>query len=125
MATIDIIDDERLGNTHQNKVFARKHCEEGNKLHAENFDDKLKAEASDFHQWVSETFFRSRCYLNFRSKFITVKVDKVKIQDKVNPAYLEVIRHANEQNYRVKLNRGSLIFEIKPNVKTKKTKKSV
>lgn len=58
-------------------------------------------------------FFRSRVYLNYRSKFIVVKVEKPQMADKSSDAYSEVISFCEKNDYDIAITGNAMLFRIK------------
>jgi hypothetical protein len=50
------------------------------------WSDKQVVDANKFKDLVSNAYFRSRVYLNYREGFIVIKVDRPTVQDRVSKA---------------------------------------
>jgi hypothetical protein len=61
-------------------------------------------------------FIRSRTYLNYNEQFITVKVDKPSLKDKLeqDAAWQQMERHCARNNIEIDATPANILFHIKP-----------
>jgi hypothetical protein len=57
-------------------------------------------------------YFRSRVFLNYREKFMTVKVEAPQIADKISDEVEQLLVHAGKTGAVVKHGKASVIFEF-------------
>lgn len=93
--------------------IARQDCERINRENRDKYSLSEQVAAEEFKQLVDEAFFRRRTFLNFREKFIAVKIEAPKLQDKISAEYRAVMAFADANNIRIKNGNASIIFQIK------------
>ena len=93
--------------------IARKDCERINRENEILWSPKQKESAKQFKALVDEAFFRRRTFLNFREKFIAVKVEAPQKMDMISSEYRAVLAYAAANNIKVKAGKSSIIFECK------------
>jgi hypothetical protein len=93
--------------------IARQDCERINRENRDTYSLAQQKAADEFKQLVDNAFFRRRTFLNFREKFIAVKVEAPKLEDKISSDYRAVMSFVDANDIRVKNGKASVIFHIK------------
>lgn len=110
MSYFDVEDDKRSALP---AYIARKDCERINRENEILWSPKQKESAKQFKALVDEAFFRRRTFLNFREKFIAVKVEAPSKIDMISQEYRNVLNYAKTHGINVKTGKASIIFECK------------
>jgi len=87
-------------------------AEKRNKQNIESYSQEQVYKAETFRDMVVRAYFRSRIYLNFRERFIAIKVEAPNIRDKISKEAREVIEFADENDIKIIKRRASLIFRL-------------
>ena len=109
MAYNDVDDDLR---SPQGAFIARMDADQKNRENRALFSTEQILEGAKFKDMVDAAFFRRRTFLNFREKFMTVKVEAPKTEDRISQEYRDVMSFAKAQGITVRQGRASIIFEI-------------
>jgi hypothetical protein len=110
MSYYDVDEDKRSAMP---GFLARQDCERLNRENEILWSPAQKAAAKQFKMLVDEAFFRRRTFLNYREKFIAVKVEAPKKIDMISPEYRTVLSYAASNGITVKAGKASIIFECK------------
>ena len=109
MAYTDVEDEQR---SKLPKWLCAEDAEKRNKQNIESYSQEQVYKAETFRDMVVRAYFRSRIYLNFRERFIAVKVEAPNIRDKISKEAREVIEFADENDIKIIKRRASLIFRL-------------
>ena len=67
------------------------------KNNIDNFPENLREFGQDLYQRAMSVFYRSKCYLNYRTKFIAIKVDHPSKLDELSSEYEDFMKFIKEQ----------------------------
>ena len=81
MAYTDVEDEQR---SKLPKWLCAEDAEKRNKQNIESYSQEQVYKAETFRDMVVRAYFRSRIYLNFRERFIAIKVEAPNIRDKIS-----------------------------------------
>lgn len=97
----------------QNPFFAILDAKIDNETHIVTYTQNQVNAATEFHANVSNAYFRSSVYLNFRKNFISIKVDKPTNADKVSNEVteLDAFCHLNSIQKQIMKN-GTIIYHL-------------
>mgnify|MGYP001263830451 FL=1 len=109
MAYTDVEDEQR---SKLPKWLCAEDAEKRNKQNIESYSQEQVYKAETFRDMVVRAYFRSRIYLNFRERFIAIKVEAPNIRDKISKEAREVIEFADENDIKIIKRRASLIFRL-------------
>lgn len=110
MAYYDVDDESR---SRMPAYIARQDCERLNRENRGLYTPAQIHVAENFKSIVDDVFFRRRTFLNFREKFIAIKVEAPKKEDMVTRDYINLMAAAAANNITVKPGRASIIFQLK------------
>ena len=94
------------------KWICSEDAEKRSKQNIESYSQEQVYKAETFKTMVAQAYVRSRVYLNFRERFIAVKVEAPCLKDRITKAVIEVIEFAEENNIKIIRKRASLIFRL-------------
>jgi hypothetical protein len=109
MAYTDVEEEQR---SKLPKWLCAEDAEKRSKQNVELYSQEQVYKAETFKTMVVRAFFRSRVYLNFREKFIAIKVEAPNVRDKISKEAREVEKFADENNIQIIKKRASLIFRL-------------
>ena len=109
MAYTDVEDEQR---SKLPKWLCAEDAEKRNKQNIESYSQEQVYKAETFRDMVVRAYFRSRIYLNFRERFIAIKVEAPNIRDKISKEAREVIEFTDENDIKIIKRRASLIFRL-------------
>ena len=92
--------------------YARQDCERYNREHKQLYTKDQILSGELLKKAAEIAYFRSRVFLNFREKFMTVKVEAPQIADKISDEVEQLLVHAGRTGVRVKHGKSSVIFEF-------------
>ena len=92
--------------------YARQDCEQYNREHKHLYSTNQILSGELLKKAAQIAYFRSRVFLNFREKFMTVKVEAPQIADKISDEVEQLLIHAGKTGIRVKHGKASVIFEF-------------
>ena len=109
MSYADVDEDKRSAMGYFARIDAERYSRECRNL----YSGVQITEAEEFKDVVADVFYRRRVFLNYREKFVTVKVEAPKKVDKIGSVYQNLMSLADKRGYTVKQGKASIIFEIK------------
>ena len=92
--------------------YARQDCERYNREHKQLYTKDQILSGELLKKAAEIAYFRSRVFLNFREKFMKVKVEAPQIDDKISDEVEQLLVHAGRTGVRVKHGKSSVIFEF-------------
>jgi hypothetical protein len=91
--------------------------EDAKKRNAENealYSEDEKQLADMFAQQTRNAYIRSRVYLNYREKFIAVKIDKPSVSDKISVVVDALHKDAEALGYTIVKTKSNIVFRLFP-----------
>lgn len=82
------------------------------------WDNDTKALAQHLREMLVSAYIRSRTFLNYRQKFILVKVERVQAADKCQSRkeIAAIEQFCEKHDIRIKESRGHRLFEVKEQI---------
>ena len=109
MSYYDVDEESRTRTT---AYFARQDCERYNSEHKYLYTKDQILSGEMLKRAAEIAYFRSRVFLNYREKFMTVKVEAPQIADKISDEVEQLLVHAGKTGAVVKHGKASVIFEF-------------
>ena len=109
MSYLNVDEESRTSTT---AWYARQDCERYNREHKQLYTKDQILSGELLKKAAEIAYFRSRVFLNFREKFMTVKVEAPQIADKISDEVEQLLVHAGRTGVRVKHGKSSVIFEF-------------
>ncbi len=109
MAYTDVEEEQR---SKLPKWLCAEDAEKRSKQNIDLYSQEQVYKAETFRTMVERAYFRSRVYLNFRERFIAVKVEAPNIRDKISAEAREVAEFADKNDIIILSKRASLIFRL-------------
>jgi hypothetical protein len=109
MSYYDVDEESRTRTT---AYFARQDCERYNSEHKHLYTKDQILSGEMLKRAAEIAYFRSRVFLNYREKFMTVKVEAPQIADKISDEVEQLLVHAGKTGSVVKHGKASVIFEF-------------
>lgn len=100
-------------NVVQDRVFAAADARRRNALYEVQYTAKQRAFAEAFKDQVANAFIRSKVYLNYRERFMAIKVDRPSVRDRISSAVAAVEDFCAKNGITVHRTAGALVFRIK------------
>ena len=97
---------------HTTKYYCVQQAAAQNKANASKYTAQQLAFANTVLNNASSAFLRSKCYLNLRNKFISVKVANVQKADLASNAVAQFAQFCTQHNIVVKQTQNAIIFNI-------------
>ena len=91
--------------------------EDAKKRNAQNealYSETEKQLADMFAQQTRDAYIRSRVYLNYREKFIAVKIDKPSVSDKISVVVDALHKDAEALGYTIVKTKSNIVFRLFP-----------
>ena len=109
MSYFNVDEDSRTSTT---AWYARQDCEQYNRDHKHLYTKDQILSGELLKKAAETAYFRSRVFLNFREKFMTVKVEAPQLADKISNEVEQLLIHAGKTGIYVKHGKASIIFEF-------------
>jgi hypothetical protein len=104
-------DEDRVSS--QDPVFAVLDAKRRNKENQELFSVTDRAFAHNIYDQINDVFFRRNVYLNFNLNSIVVKVNKPRIEDRIDPAVKKLDKDLEALDITYKTNKqGNRIYTL-------------
>ena len=100
-------------NVVQDRVFAAADAKRRNALYEGQYTAKQRAFAEAFRDQVANAYIRSRVYLNYRERFMAVKVASPSVRDRIGSAVAAVEDFCNKHGITAHRTAGAIVFRIK------------
>ena len=78
------------------------------------YSESEKQLADIFAQQARNAYIRSRVYLNYREKFIAVKIDKPSVSDKISVVADALHKDAEALGYKIIKTKTNIVFRLFP-----------
>ena len=104
------IDNEKVV---QDRVFAAVDAMRRNAEYAVLYTAKQKAFAEDFKEQVTNAYIRSKVYLNYREKFMAIKVAKPSVRDRIGSAVASIEDFCAKNGITAHRTASAIVFRIK------------
>lgn len=99
-------------NIATSKFFAAQDAQRRNEENQHRFSSNEKAAGQELFEKVSNAFFRSRVFRNYRETSIAVKVEKPSKLDLLSNAVSELDSYRRSNNIKVKVTKTAIIYHI-------------
>lgn len=100
-------------NVVQDRIFAAADARRRNALYAVQYTGKQKAFAEAFKDQVANAYIRSKVYLNYRERFMAVKVANPSVRDRIGSAVAAIEDFCVKNSITVHRTAGAIVFRIK------------
>jgi hypothetical protein len=110
MKYLSEIDNE---NVVQDRIFAAADARRRNALYEGQYTDKQRAFAEAFRAQVANAYVRSRVYLNYRERFMAIKVERPSVRDRISSAVAQVEEFCAKHGITAHRTASAVVFRIK------------
>jgi hypothetical protein len=100
-------------NVVQDRIFAAADARRRNAVYAALYTAKQKAFAEAFKDQVANAYIRSKVYLNYRERFMAVKVANPSVRDRIGSAVAAVEDFCTKHGITAHRTAGAIVFRIK------------
>ena len=97
----------------QDRIFAAADARRRNALYEGQYTAKQRAFAEAFKAQVANAYIRSKVYLNYRERFMAIKVDRPSVRDRISSAVAGTEDFCAKQGITAHRTASAIVFRIK------------
>lgn len=100
-------------SAHTSALYCILQAKAQNKANYNKYTAQQHAFANNFYNMCASAFIRSKCYINLRNNYISVKVSNVTKACLVSNAVAQLQQYVAQHNITVKQTQNAVVFNIK------------
>jgi hypothetical protein len=96
----------------QDRIFAAADARRRNALYEGQYTAKQRAFAEAFRSQVANAYVRSRVYLNYRERFMAIKVERPSVRDRISSAVAGIEDFCSKHGITAHRTASAIVFRI-------------